>query len=160
MIMRLIEGKLYHIKNEFFDKMNGYGLMNNHEDGHSRPTYFMIKMEEMLWFVPLSSKIEKYKSIVEHKIKKFGYCKSIIITKLDNKESVILLQNSFPILEKYISHAHLINGKSIYISSELKKEILNNFKFMLSLKEEGINLFFTDIDKIREVLIDEIKVYN
>ena len=63
-------------------------------------------------------------------------------------------------MEKYISHAHLVDGKSIYISKELKKEILNNFKFMLSLKEEGINLFFTDIDKIREVLIDEIKVYN
>ena len=158
--MKLIEGRIYHIKNEFFDKMSGYGLMNNHEDGHTRPTYFMIKMDDMLWFVPLSSKVEKYRKIVNHKIQRYGYCKSIIITTLADRESVILIQNSFPILEKYIGHVHLVNGKSIYVPTELKKEILDDFKYMLSMKKEGINLFFTDIDKIREILIEEMKVFN
>lgn len=37
--------------------------MINHENGHSRPTYFSIKEKDILWFIPLSSKIEKYKKI-------------------------------------------------------------------------------------------------
>ena len=36
-------GYLYHIKDEFFDRINNKGLMINHENGHSRPTCFTIK---------------------------------------------------------------------------------------------------------------------
>lgn len=28
---------------------------------------------------------------------------------------------------------------------------------MFSLKEEGLNLFFTDIDKIKKMMLDEMK---
>lgn len=34
--------------------------MSNHENGHARPTYFTIRDKEILWFIPLSSKVEKY----------------------------------------------------------------------------------------------------
>jgi len=55
--------------------------MINHESGHSRPSYLAIKDDEILWFIPLSSKIDKYKSIIEKKIKKYGSCKTILIKK-------------------------------------------------------------------------------
>lgn len=32
--------------------------MINHENGHFRPTYFTIKENDILWFIPLSSKEE------------------------------------------------------------------------------------------------------
>lgn len=63
---------IYHIKDDFFDKINDKGLMINHENGHSRPTYFTIKDKNILWFIPLSSKISKYQSIIDKKIKKYG----------------------------------------------------------------------------------------
>lgn len=62
-------GCLYHIKDEFFDKINGKGLMINHENGHSRPSYLAIEDKELLWFIPLSSKINKYEPIVQRKQK-------------------------------------------------------------------------------------------
>jgi len=34
--------------------------MSNHELRHARPTYFTIKDKDILWFIPLSSKIDKY----------------------------------------------------------------------------------------------------
>ena len=37
--MQIETGFLYHIKDEFFDKTNEKGLMINHENGHSRPSY-------------------------------------------------------------------------------------------------------------------------
>ena len=111
--MKVQTGYIYHIKDEFFDKINDKGLMINHENGHNRPTYFTIKDKDILWFIPLSSKVSKYQSIVDKKLKKHGDCKSIIISKIANKKSVILLQNAFPTLEKYIDHPHIVNGKTI-----------------------------------------------
>ena len=138
-------GYIYHIKEEFFNVINDKGIMINHENGHSRPTYFTIKENNILWFIPLSSKVNKYKKEIDKKVKRFGTCKSIMISKIANKESAILIQNAFPTLEKYIDHPHIINGKPLKVIDTLKDEILNNFKYMMALKQEGTNLFFTDI---------------
>ncbi len=149
-------GYLYHIKDEFFDKINNKGLMINHENGHSRPSYLAIKDQDMLWFIPLSTKIEKYKIIIEKKKKKYGTCKTILIKKIAGKEQAILIQNAFPTLEKYIQSKHTIDGKFIKVSSAVEKIIINDFKYILSLKSNGLNLFFTDIDYIKNILLKEL----
>ena len=154
--MKVQTGYLYHIKDEFFDKINADGLMINHENGHSRPSYLAIKDKDILWFIPLSSKVEKYKSIIEKKIKKYGLCKTILIKKIADIDSVILIQNAFPTIEKYVKNKHTIDGRYVKISDLVKKEILDSFQYVLSLKESGLNLFFTDIDKIKEMMLKEL----
>jgi hypothetical protein len=153
--MKIQTGYIYHIKDEFFDKINNNGLMINHENGHSRPTYFTIKDKEILWFIPLSSKVSKYQNIVNKKIKKYGKCSSIMIREIANEKSVILLQNAFPTLEKYIDHPHIVDGKPLKVIDTLRDEILDNFKYLIALKKEGTNLFFADIDKIKQQMIEE-----
>ena len=156
--MKVQTGYIYHIKDDFFDKINDNGLMINHENGKARPTYFTIKDKDILWFIPLSSKVAKYQPIIDKKIKKYGSCKSIMISEIANKKSVILLQNAFPTLEKYIDHAHVLdNGKPAKVISTTCDEILENFKQMLKLKKKGLNFFFTDIDKIKKQMEDELK---
>ena len=59
--LKIKTGYLYHIKDEYFDVVNDDNLMQNHERGKKRPTYFTIKDKEILWFIPISSKVEKYK---------------------------------------------------------------------------------------------------
>lgn len=109
--------------------------MINHENGRARPTYFTIKDKNILWFIPLSSKVKKYQPIIDKKIKKYGNCKSIMISEIANKKSVILLQNAFPTLEKYIDHPHTINGAPVRVASNLKNEILENFNTLLAMKK-------------------------
>ena len=155
--MEIKTGYLYHIKDEYFDVVNDDNLMTNHERGKKRPTYFTIKDKDILWFIPLSSKISKYQPIIDKKIKKYGSCKSIMISEIANKKSVILLQNAFPTLEKYIDHPHTINGAPVRVADNLKDEILDNFNSLLALKKQGINLFFADIDKIKEKMLNESK---
>lgn len=155
--MKVQTGYLYHIKDEFFDKINDNEIMINHENGHSRPSYLAIKDKDVLWFIPLSSKISKYKAIIENKKKKYGSCKTILIKKIADREQVILIQNAFPTLEKYIQSKHTIDGKFIKVSTAVQKEIINDFKYMLSLKENGLNLFFTNIDEIKKKMLEEIK---
>ena len=110
-----------------------------------------------VWFIPLSTKIEKYKTIIDKKEKKYGTCKTILIKKIAGREQAILIQNAFPTLEKYIQSRHTIDGKFIKISSAVEKEIIDDFEYMLSLKSSGLNLFFTDIDYIKNLMIEELK---
>lgn len=157
--MKVKTGYLYHIKDEFFDVINDENLMTNHERGKKRPTYFTIKDNDILWFIPLSSKVEKYQKIIDKKIKKYGFCNTIFIRKILEENSVILFQNAFPTLEKYIDHVHTSNGAPAKVGSLLKNEILNNFKNLLKLKSHGHNVFFTDIDKIKNQMLDELNKY-
>ena len=55
--MEVKTGYLYHIKDEFFTLVNDKSLMQNHEYGKKRPTYLTIKENDILWFIPLSSKL-------------------------------------------------------------------------------------------------------
>ena len=155
--MKVQTGYLYHIKDDFFDRINNKGLMINHESGHSRPSYLAIKDDDILWFIPLSTKIEKYRTIINKKEKKYGTCKTILIKRIAGREQAILIQNSFPTLEKYIESRHTIDGKFIKISSAVEREILDDFEYMLSLKSSGLNLFFTDIDYIKGLMLSELK---
>ena len=86
--------------------MNDEGLMINHENGHSRPSYLAIKDKEILWFIPLSTKVDKYRTIIAKKEKKYGSCKTILIKRIAGREQAILIQNAFPTLEKYIQSRH------------------------------------------------------
>ncbi len=155
--MKIETGYLYHIKDIFFDVVNDENLMTNHERGKKRPTYFTIKDKDILWFIPISSKVEKYEKIIEKKIEKFGFCNTIMIETFLGRKHAILFQNAFPTLEKYIDHVHMVDGVPAKVPETLEKAILENFKNLMKLKDRGINLFFPDIDKIKEIMLDELK---
>ena len=155
--MKIQTGYLYHIKDDFFDIVNDENLMTNHERGKKRPTYFTIKDKNILWFIPLSSKIDKYKKIVDKKMEKYGVCNSILIRDILGNESAILIQNAFPTLEKYIDHVHTVDGVPLNVPTDLQNEIKSLFKNMIGLKKRGTNLFFTDIDSLKKKMLDEIE---
>ena len=155
--MEIKTGYLYHIKDEYFDVVNDDSLMQNHERGKKRPTYFTIKEGYILWFIPISSKVDKYQRIIDNKIEKYGFCNTIIIRKIADEDAAILLQNAFPTLEKYIDHVHTIDGVPFQVPTDLQHEIKSMFKNMLGLKKRGKNLFFTDIDKLKQKMQEETK---
>lgn len=155
--LKIKTGYLYHIKDEYFDIVDDDTLMKNHERGKKRPTYFTIKDKDILWFIPISSKVDKYQKIIDKKIEKYGFCNTIIIRKIADEYSAILLQNAFPTLEKYIDHVHTVNGVPLNVPTDLQNEIKSLFKNMIGLKQRGTNLFFTDIDKIKEIMLKKLK---
>lgn len=71
--MKIEEGKFYFIKDEFFDKIEVQNLCLNKKEGNKRPCYYCFKdtkQENIIWFIPISSKIEKYKKIYKEKKRK------------------------------------------------------------------------------------------
>lgn len=149
--MLIKEGKLYFIKNEFFDYIDDKHLMKNHGSKSNRPLYLVIKRNNLIWLIPLSSKIEKYKRILIEKTIKYGRCDSILISKVSGKESVFLIQNAFPCVEKYIDHCFISNIEE-FISKETKIQVYKRLLILFKLKDRGINLFKSDIDFIRQKL--------
>lgn len=106
--MLLETGYVYHIKDEYFDFAKDDKLMKIHENGSTRPTYFCIRNKngKILQFIPMSSKIEKYRKLQKTKIQKNGVCDTIVIGKYRGIEAAFLIQNIFPITEKYIDHIY------------------------------------------------------
>lgn len=155
--MEIKEGYLYHISVDLFKLVDDPNLSVNHTGIHSRPSYFLVKDKDLLWFIPLSTKIDKYKKIVENKKQKYGKCNTILIRKIANKENAILIQNAFPTLSNFLSHPHTINGKPYRVPTGIQREIKNNFDELMKLKKSGINLFFTDVDKITLLMNQELK---
>ena len=154
--MEIKTGYLYHIKDEYFDVVNDDSLMQKHEKGKKRPTHFTIQDKDILWFIPISSKIDKYQKIIDKKVERYGICNTILIRKIADKDAAILLQNAFPTLEKYIDHVHTVDGVPLSVPTDLQNEIKRLFKNMIGLKKRGTNLFFTDIDALKQKMLDEI----
>ena len=155
--IRIKTGYLYHIKDEYFNKINDKNLMQNHERGKKRPTYFTIKDGKILWFIPVSSKVDKYKKIVNNKIKKYGFCNTIIIEKLFNDESVILLQNAFPTLEKYIEQEYKKAGISIKVPKAVKEEIDKKTRDIFAFTNRGVIATFTNLPEFINDIKNEYK---
>ena len=101
--------------------------------------------------------MDKYQKIIDKKIEKYGFCNTIIIRKIADEDAAILLQNAFPTLEKYIDHVHTVDGVPLKVPTDLQNEIKSMFKNMLALKKRGANLFFTDIDKLKNKMLEELK---
>lgn len=157
--MIIEEGYVYHIKNEYFEFVKDEKLMTNHEGDSTRPNYFCIKIndENVMWFVPMSSKVEKYKKIIQNKMKKYKKCDTIVIGNYRGREHAFLIQNMFPITEKYIDHIDTIEGKALKVPSETRRDIERKVEKVILLKEKGINLIFPNVDKITEKLLKELK---
>lgn len=149
----------YHIKDEYFEKAQDSKLMQNKENGKFRPTFYCIKDEttSLLWMVPLSSQIDKYRRIYNKQIEKYGKCLTIVIGEFDGKETVFLLQNMFPIREYYIDHVHTHGGNPIPVKHSLRKKIKRNMKIILQIHARGKKIVFPDIDRLSRLMIAEMQ---
>ena len=105
----------------------------------------------------MSSKIEKYKKLQREKIQKNGVCDTIVIGKYRGIEAAFLIQNIFPITEKYIDHIDIIRNKAVPVVEGTQKEIISKVNKVFKLKEKGINLIFPDVDRIERMLIKQLK---
>ncbi|MCL2076861.1 MAG: hypothetical protein FWH08_00440 [Oscillospiraceae bacterium] len=155
-------GYVYHITDSYFEKAKDDKLMRNHEGGAYRPTYLCVKDEktQLLWVVPMSSQTEKYEEHIKKDIEKHGKCLKIVIGKYLGKRSAFLLQNMFPIIPKYISHAHVIKNIPVPVDKNLQKTIKRNFRELLHLHRNRIKIIFPDITRLEKLMIDELADYN
>ena len=112
-----------------------------------------------VWMIPLSSRIEKYKKIVENKKKVGKPCDIIHIVKLDDdRESAFLIQDMFPITDEYIERKYTIAGNHLMLTSEhTVKEIEQKARKVMGMLKRGVKFTPTqpDVMKIIEKLAEK-----
>ena len=108
----------YIIKDSFFEVIDDPYLKGNKE-GY-RPHYYCLEDKDgLFWMIPLSSRVEKYKKIMERKKKAGKPCDIVHIVRLDDdRESAFLIQDMFPVLEEYIEREYTIAGNHLMLTSE------------------------------------------
>lgn len=157
--MDIIKGYVYHIKDEYFAQANDPYLMKNRENGNARPTYygFIDKNTNLLWMIPMSKQYEKYQETIKAKEEKYGRCLGIIIGNYGGNKSAFLLQNMFPITEKYIDHVHELKGQPIAVSEALQKEIAKCSMKLRALHKKGKKVIFPNINRLEEIMLNEMQ---
>ena len=150
-------GYVYHIKDSYFDLAQDDKLMKNREGGAFRPTYYCLKDEKtgLAWVVPMSRRVEKYEDFIKKEISRYGKCYKIVIGEYLGINAVFLLQNMFPILPKYIAHAHLVKQTAIAVDLRLQAILSRNFREILRLNRMGIKVVFPDITRLEKLMLDE-----
>ena len=151
-------GYVYYIKDTYFDVAQDDKLMRNYESGAYRPTYFCLKDEktELLWVVPMSTKTDKYKSIIDKDVEKYGACLKILIARYGDGKSAFLFQNMFPILPQYIDHAHTIAGIPMAVNIVVQEELTKRFKEVMRLHKRGVKIVFPNINRLEKLMLDEL----
>ena len=149
----------YFISDTFYEDFPDPALMKNKEEGHGRPCFLAIQDDDRLyWMIPISSKVDKFRSIYAHKTVNGKRCDTICFANVLGNERAFLIQNMFPIVEKYISGEYIqtSTGNPVMISEIQSREILEKFKRVLALVKQGkTNLVFPNVLEIAKALKDK-----
>ena len=135
----MIRNGFYIIKDSFFSDMSDPYLKGNKKQ--NRPHYYCFEDSNyngIYWMIPLSSRIVKLD---------------------DSHESAFLIQDMFPISEKYIEREYTIAGNHLRLTSEhATKEIEQKARKVLGMLKRGIKFTPTqpNIQKIYERLQQDL----
>ena len=140
----------YIIKDKFFEDMPDPNLKGNKSG--NRPHYYCLNDSTtgIYWMIPLFSKIDKFRKIIDKKEKYGKSCYILHIAKLDNgKESVFLMQDMFPITEEYIERKYTIAGNHLMLTSEHTAKIIERkARKVLGMLKRGVKFMPTQPDVI------------
>ena len=141
----------YIIKDSIFDDMNEPYLKGNKKG--NRPHYYCFEdsVTGLYWMIPLSSRIDKYKKIMDNKEKAGKPCDIIHIVKLDDdRESAFLIQDMFPIIEEYIEREYTIAGNHLTLTSEhTVKTIEQKARKVMGMLKRGVKFTSTQPDVLK-----------
>lgn len=161
--MNIQSGFYYHIKDSFFEEIKDNALMANKENGNYRPHFLAIQdshNSDIYWMIPVSSKFEKYKRIYDNQIARYKKCTKIVLGKCNGRDAAFLIQNAFPATANYFDHIHTSKGKPLSLHGSTAKLIADNLRCNLRLHKRGISLFYTDIDRIYNLLEEKLNATN
>lgn len=140
-------GKLYFIKNSFYEIFLDCNLLINKEiiNGklHGRPCCYAFQFDKkdknIYWMIPISSKVKKYEEIYNKYLKKYGKCDNISFGYVLGEKKAFLPQNLFPITKKYIDGIYIDKntGKAINIANDLMAELNKKARKKIRYNQQG-----------------------
>ena len=158
-------GHFYFLDDQYFIDFPDEHLMSNKNSingvEHNRPCFYAFQdqtCDGIYWMIPLSSRVQKYQKIFNEKMRRFGRCDTIVFGDILGHKKVFLIQNMFPVIDKYIKNEYRSgpNNHPVQINGVLEREILAKARRVLALQRNGKKLLFPDSlaieDKLKKML--------
>ena len=156
-------GKFYFVSDEFYERFNDCGLLENKEviDGreHNRPCCYLFKFNNndrnIYWMIPISSKVSKYESEYQKSMRKYGMCDNISFGYVLGEKRAFLPQNLFPVTEKYISGIYIDKNTllPVTVPADLMVELNKKARKKIRYNQQGKQFGMSNIMKIYNELI-------
>lgn len=148
---------LYNIVDSYFDDYRSLYLPDNKQE--KRPYYCAFyDRDGVLWFIPLSSQIENYKTKIERDEQKRGKggCLFYHIGLIAGKQSAFLIGNMFPVSARYVKKPFTISGVPYIVKNQkLIREIHARASKYIRLVADGKLKPNVDILSIKSRLLNE-----
>ena len=154
----------YIISDEFYNDFPDPYLMGNKSE--SRPHCYALRDDKsgLYWMIPMSSRVEKYEQIIDRHTKNNKPCDILHIAKIVGKKaSVFLIQDIFPVTEKYISHEYTVGKKHLTITNEKLAAIIEHkSRKTLGMIRRGVKFSPTqpNVLEIEKKLLEDIVIDN
>lgn len=174
--MYVFPGQFVFLTDQYYSDFGDKNISLGHNPSGSneksgRPCFFAFpdpSDPKISWVVPVSSQYQKYEAIVNQKIRKRGFCNTIILGELNGHSTAFLIQNMCPVTENYIASVYLHHGTTpVQIDQRTSWRIMRDAKRILEKTKAGVpNLLYADVRSIyvNAILIvghsDNEKVYH
>lgn len=154
--MEFVKYGFYKVKDKYFSDFPSDRHMYNKAEG--RPYYLALTDESgIIWLIPISSKVEKYKAKIASDEKKFGECLTCHIIRFMSQERVALIGNMIPVIPEYIKGEFTILGKHYVVQDNTSiKAIKKRCSRYLSLVRGGKLHPYVDILSIEKILLHKL----
>ena len=106
------------------------------------------------WFLS-AAVLKNFRQFMYKQIEKYGNCLTIVMGEYDGKQAAFLLQNMFPITEKYLDHIHTRNNNPVPVKYSIQTEISTKMKRILQLHARGKKIVFPDISRLESLMLKE-----
>ena len=167
MSLKKYKGKFVFLKDKYYEDFSDKNLLREktHPDGRiSRPFFFVFyEKSDIMWLAPVSSQIDKYRTIYNKALKRYDRCDTIMFGNIFGQERAFLLQNICPATEEYIERIYCVNGEPVRVETLFEKKLAPTSKFVLNLHraltKQGKNgLIFPDVLNIEKQLIERLNM--
>lgn len=156
-----VSGTFYFLSDDYFIDFPDRQLMRDKEpvDGqkHGRPCFYAFEDPKtgLLWMIPFSSKVEKYRAHEQKKIAKYGRCDTILFGYILGHEKAFLIQNMCPATDKYLVNQYIDskNNVVVRVDGAFEEKLTKTARQVLSKVRKGIKLVFPDVLAIERSLL-------
>ncbi len=157
----MIVGHFYYLTDKYFVDFPDSYLMTNKESVngqlHDRPCFYSFEDEKtgLLWMIPFSSQVNKFRAVYQKKIDKYKKCDTIVFGEVLGHEKAFLIQNMCPATPEYIKNEYFDSKANIpvRVAEPLEKELISKAKKVLVMQRKGYKLIFPDVIKIENELL-------
>ena len=157
--MELVQYGFYKIKDIYFadfpNRDNRY-MDNKHE---ARPYYLAVTDPSgIIWLIPISSKVEKYRAKIATDEAKYGECLTCHIIRFMSEERAVLIGNMIPVIPQYIKGEFTIQDRHYVVHDESSiKAIKKRCSRYLSLVRAKKLHPAVDILGTEKILLDKLR---